>query len=465
MNTITHSTLMTLGIIWAAGWTALTVMAWSLRTRQLRKQAGWGVILMIIAIAFGLRLMAITADGPTLSDDLWRYVHDGYTLASGDSPYQLAPDEHEKTTMPWAKYINHRHLVTIYQPTSQWFFAGLWLAGDKLQQVAGTSTTWTHAMVFRLGFVLFDLLIISLLIVVLKGHGRSVWWTTLYAWHPMPILEIGSSGHQDVIGMMWLLLCMVLLNKDTHTSCEQNACHSKWIWSSMIRVGISGAAFALACGVKPIVAPLMLPLAWQLRRRPLSMICAATTATISLAILYLPFGLMEGGLGRLLETVQIFTHHWRFNGSLHSVAEMLSGSKTVADITAGLLLVGLLALWLRYGLDTWRIAGFYFLWTILLSSTAHPWYLLWALVFIPIIFQPATWILSLTIGWSYVALLDRETYLVPTWIRLAQYLPVYIAICWSLMTRSSQSRLQVESTGRTSGPDKNRPLSRMNKLN
>lgn len=453
MNTITHSTLMTLGIIWAAGWTALTVMAWSLHTRPLRKHAGWGVLLMIISIACGLRLMAITVDGPMLSDDLWRYVHDGYTLAGGNSPYQLAPNERENTTMPWAKHINHGHLVTIYQPTSQWLFAGLWLAGDKLQQVTGASTTWTHAMVFRLAFILFDLLIISLLIVILKGHDRSVWWTTLYAWHPIPILEIGSSGHQDVIGMMWLLLCMVLLNKDTDTLREQNACHSKWIWSRMIRVAMAGAAFSLACGVKPIVAPLMLPMAWQLRRQPLAMICAVTTATISLVLLYLPFGLMDGGLHRLLETVQIFTHHWRFNGSLHRLAEMLSGSKTAADITAGLLLVGLLALWLRYDLDTWRIAGLYFLWAILLSSTAHPWYLLWALVFIPINFQPATWILSLTISWSYVVLLDRETYLIPTWIHLAQYLPVYITICWTMMTSSSQKGLQPKSTGCTSGPD------------
>jgi hypothetical protein len=73
---------------------------------------------------------------------------------------------------------------------------------------------------------------------------------------------------------------------------------------------------------------------------------------------------------------------------------------------------------------------------LLVSSTVHPWYLLWPLALLPLRFSPATWVWSLTVPLSYVALVNPEGYHVPAWGLAAEYGPVALAlvgtalVCW-----------------------------------
>ena len=65
---------------------------------------------------------------------------------------------------------------------------------------------------------------------------------------------------------------------------------------------------------------------------------------------------------------------------------------------------------------------------VLLSSTAHPWYLLWTLALIPIRFSPALWVFSLTVTLSYAAHLNPAEYQPPAWLVVIEYLPVYAVL-------------------------------------
>ncbi len=73
---------------------------------------------------------------------------------------------------------------------------------------------------------------------------------------------------------------------------------------------------------------------------------------------------------------------------------------------------------------------------VLLSPTAHPWYLLWALVLVPMVPCAAVWLASLTLTWGYAAWGFRPGddggpgWGVSPWLMLAAYAPVYAALLW-----------------------------------
>ena len=142
---------------------------------------------------------------------------------------------------------NHPELVTIYQPASQWVFAGL-------ARLAALPHGLPADAVFRLGFSLVDLLAVGLLLLALRRAGRSAWWAALYAWHPLAITEVAGAGHQDPIGIAALLASLLLAAgvAERHTSGE-GCPPGRAAWAAGC-----GAAMALSIAVKPVVAPVAL---------------------------------------------------------------------------------------------------------------------------------------------------------------------------------------------------------------
>jgi len=387
-------TLIAYGSIAAAAWTPLTVLA----HRLSRRRPGWSqglAPLLILAAALGLRLLVALTTEPRLSDDIWRYVHDGRTTVElGTNPYAAPPIE---SPLPYPG--NNPALVTIYQPTSQLVFAGL-------AAISGSERA------FRLGFAAFDLLLIGLLLIGLRQAGRSAWWAALYAWHPLAITEVAWSGHQDVIGIAALVGALLL-------TVRAREAHRAAGWA----IG-AGVCLALAIGVKPLVAPLALPLAWALRERWRLIFPAAGASLLTLAALYLPFALWQPGLGGMIETVRTFTDKWSFNASAHAGAQALLGDKHPADQLMLVLLLGILLV-ASFTCGLIRAAMVYLLAGVLLSSTAHPWYLLWALSLLPLAFSWGAWVLSLTLGLAYTAWLNPAEFEPLAWAWWLMWVPVY----------------------------------------
>ena len=411
----------------AALWLLLSVMAWLLWTAP-RGASAWRPrtsMLLILGVAVVARVCVVFSTFPQLSDDLWRYIHDGMTLGvEADNPYRLSPQEAGA-----GDQINHPQLVTIYQPTSQYVFAAFARLAQFFRggpDVAGGSA---HR-VFRLGFVLFDTWIIALLMLKLLREGRPVWWAVLYAWHPLAISEVAASGHQDVIGIAWLLMTLALLDaRDLFPN-------DRW---PRLRALLAGGAFALALAAKPVVAPLLLAFAWSGRRRPAMLALAASAAALTLAALYVPFTLMDGGLAGMWQTIRVFVGTWAFNSALHTpLAEWLDSRTTTSALMTAVLAVILLFCMAR-GLDLWRTTMVYLFAALLLSSTAWPWYLLWALALVPLRFSGSVWLFSLTITWSYAAM-RSPTFCLPGWVMAIEYLPVFAVVIWQVTNWLVKSR-------------------------
>ncbi|MAX26146.1 MAG: hypothetical protein CMJ19_16745 [Phycisphaeraceae bacterium] len=398
-------------------WGSLTLLVVTLSKRMVMPTVKQNVIL-IFAVAVILRLFTVFAASPQLSDDIWRYIHDGQTLASGDNPYRVAPAELAVQNQV-TQQINHPDLVTIYQPTSQWVFAAL--AMSQFDQLGDVT--------FRLGFVLFDLAVIALIIMELVRLKRSVWWSLCYAWHPLVISEVAATGHQDVIGIAMLLACICFVMRR----------------GRRLDMFFAGVCFAMSVAVKPIVFPLILPLVWELFRTPVAcspdrkvmcskaaLVHATFGAVLAGGALYLPFVNMPGGITRLMETGSAFVEGWQFNSLIHGITMQITPDARQARWIAGGFLMYILITTMRKRCTLIETSCIYLFASLLCSSTVYPWYLLWALAFFPLCSSMGLWVLSLTIVVSYEVLGHQSAWQVPIWVWVVTWVPVLIAVAWDL---------------------------------
>ncbi len=412
-------------------WVMLAVLLWILG-RQAEVRTTGGVAWCIILIAFITRLIVVFGTQPVLSDDIWRYIHDGATFAQGTNPYRYAPvDFPGGIPVPGVvDRINNPELVTIYQPTSQYVFAGL----DRLWAISpDVVKQWdpNHDKIFRLGFVLFDMVLIAVILAWLRDMGKSAWWAVAYAWHPLAISEVAGSGHQDVVGIAFLVLSLYLASRLIRSV---NGASKPLAASHPVLCAVgAGVAFALALAVKPIVLPIAFVLAWMLRKRPTLIAWAAGATILTGVALYLPFILMDGGLAGMIDTGRMFVDKWAFNGLLYDLFVTYIAGKPWADRAAMLtLLIVLIVSKLREPTNPARPASAFLFASLLVSSTVHPWYLLWALALMPMGFSLAFWVFSLTVAASYAAHL-YEGYRVPPWVVIGEYLPVYAVLGWGVI--------------------------------
>ena len=102
-------------------------------------------------------------------------------------------------------------------------------------------------------------------------------------------------------------------------------------------------------------------------------------------------------------------------------------------ICSALVIAVLAGVWWRGPPSLWGRTRLIMLAMVLLSPTAHPWYLLWALAMVPMAPGLATWVASLTLSWGYVAWANVNPdgaagWGVSPWIMLAAYAPIYATL-------------------------------------
>ncbi|MCP3902997.1 MAG: DUF2029 domain-containing protein [Planctomycetes bacterium] len=420
----------------ASGWAALSVLMLTLPTAA-APAARRSVAIAVFVVGVGLlaRGIVLATHEPALSDDVYRYVFDGRNAAAGVNPYLITPeearsrkhDEHWPGQRSLAGRVNNPELHTIYLPASQWVFMAIGAAIPDAWTLPGTG-----ALVFRVVLVGFEMLALILLLGALRSAGRSAWWAATYAWHPLPLSEIAGSGHQDVIGIALLMLAVWMV--------------LRWPRGRMGSI----AALAAAAAVKPIAVPVAAVL---LRGRPwrdwlVSLgLGAAVVAAVSAPLL-----LAGGGapLEHLGDTASRFSLKWAHFGSVYEpllwTIEQLSPAwgndpqEQVARVACLVLLGVVILLTLARVRDPWAACIAIFLAMVLLSPAAHPWYLLWALILVPLRPGAAAWVASLTLPWGYAALGDTAQWTVPPLLLVAAYLPVYAAILFDPLRRGIVSR-------------------------
>jgi hypothetical protein len=314
---------------------------------------------------------------------------------AGFDPYVVPPSAPELFSQRddvWS-HVNHPEYAAIYPPLSQLAFRGLALLGGVL--------------VFKIAFTLLDVATIALLGLELRRRGRPAARLVLYAWNPLAVVEVAASGHLEPLGLLPLVAAVLLVHRHRNRGWGALAC--------------SMAAKYTALAALPAFLRVVPP-RWG----------AAATALGILSATALPF--VAAG-PHVFDSLRAYAEHWRYNDLVFSLVHRFVTEPRVARrvvLLIGLLLCAAVAFW-KVPLERRvlvALAG-----TLLLSPTVHPWYLLWPLVFVPLVPSRTVVAWSGTISLAYLFLfpaLGRGPFPKEGWtIKLVEMTPVLAVAAWS----------------------------------
>lgn len=338
----------------------------------------WGAL--ILRIAF-LPLL------PGLTDDLFRYVWDGWLQVEGVNPYRYPPN-HEALSdyHDTALYenLNSQPYYSVYPPLTQVFFA---VAGWFYSTVGWTVSYYVIKGVFAAA-EFGGLFFLSRL-----TKARNL---LLYAWNPLVLIETAGQGHTEALLMLFLLAALWAVRNG---------------WGRLSSVAIAAAGMVKLYPF--VLGPFLL------RRYGWTAVWPGTLVVLAVSVPYAaPYALPH-----LKSSVDLFAHLMEFNAGLYYFVKyvfwLVTGadwSKQIGPAFRYLFLVSLPAL---YYLD-WRQA-WSFQWATLLtlglflvlSTTVHPWYFLPILALAVLGTTPAWpwfWVSACSIG-TYLYYIDG-----PYWI-------------------------------------------------
>jgi hypothetical protein len=256
-----------------------------------KKATRWSlVILALFAVLFR---GALLGQAPWLSNDVYRYLWDAQLFDHGVNPYALPPAAEELAQFrDPAIYprMDHKNVHSVYPPLLQILF---W-AGRKTAQIFNLQP-FTG---LKLIFALIDSGLVLVLFRLLVKINLDPRWAILYAWHPLPLIEIAGSGHTDGVGALTLVLAVTFL------------------WQR--RYGFATIFLALGFLVKFIPAlllPFLLVAAWKDWGLKKAGACAAIFVLL-IAGTYTPFAAAGE---KLISGLMVYSEKWRFNDGFFSL--------------------------------------------------------------------------------------------------------------------------------------------------
>lgn len=361
-------------------------------------------LIILLAVTVVTRLILI-GQGPTLDNDIYRYMSDGIMICQRVNPYQISPLDPitQSFQTPWWHLVGYSELTTIYPPLTQ----GLLALGSYLS--SGSILT------MKLMALIGDGLVLAAILVMLKLLRRPLGWAFVYAWNPLVLKEISDSGHMDAWPALFLTLgCLFALKNFSFSS---------------------GTALGIAVGFKltPIIA--FIPLILYIKNRMRFLSGFGLSAIISL----LPL-LMFGNLGG--SGLDLFSRTWRFNDSVHRLLLFFLSDLSLSRFMAALLFSGIMIiLFVRWNKEprpspkifSGRIVMLFFL-ALFLSPVANPWYLIWALPLASVCFPKYYLLWASTVFLSYSFYIESRAIPTLLWI---QYLPVILLFVFSIIRKRS----------------------------
>ncbi len=365
---------------------------------------------MIMLVAVCLRLI-FWFRSPELSDDIYRYLWDGLQTLSGHNPYSLPPADSQPLggiLVNLLEQVNHPDLVTIYPPAAQLIF----MAGSAL----GSSVLGLKSML-----VAMDLATCAVILRLLSTLELPAWRAALYAWHPLPVLEIAASGHVDGAGLLFFLLgflTLIAALRSTNNSHGLVSLVHGHLLSTRIHLFLF-AGLALACaGFVKLFALIFIPgCLILLPRRCLTF--AMIGIMIGFLLLTLPF---FPDVLNALGTLREYAKHWEFGSFAYRSLRRLMVSGNAARLALGsAFLTATIFLYVKLYLkkleyDTQcaskQIISMLFsvlynimITFLLFTPTLHPWYALYLVCFLPFVAGPAGLIFTWSVFLGYRVLI------------------------------------------------------------
>jgi len=381
--------------------------AWVIR----RKPPVRWTLALIFLIAFCARL-AFIPQMPTVSDDVYRYVWDGRIQVAGINPYRYAPNDpavarfRDRAIYPG---INRKPVPTIYPPVAQGVFRLIYALHPN-------SVAWT-----KFALSVLDLATMAILVILLVRAGIRPERVLLYAWHPLLILEVGHSGHIDVVAALFIALAL---------------------WARTVdRSALSGTLLACATLVK-FYALVALPALLAAPRRNVRLLAGLIVTTV---LAYLPFvsvgtrvfgflpgyvqqeGISSGKRYYLLHQATWLMH--RLPGGVsaslaHSPLALLSATTWYEGGILVAMMTCAVWCWLRPATSVRGMAdriAVLFIVLLTLATPSQPWYVLLLLTCVPLVRGALLLPVSIVVGSAGFGYLNEWFPSRPVWPLVVNY--------------------------------------------
>jgi hypothetical protein len=330
-----------------------------------RSSGRWD-LLGVLSVAAILRGVFLPAD-PVLSDDVFRYVWDGRVQHAGTNPYLYAPDDPRlspvREEIPDVHAgINNKEIPTLYPPLLQILFYAATAVSSSL-------------LFMKAFFTLFDLALILVLARLLAATGRPPLRALIYAWSPLPVVEVAGSGHNDVVAVLFLVIALLFFER-----------------------GLKGGSllFATASGLAKLGGFALLPAFARFFK-----LRALWGPALLGTLVVLPYA-SAGELA--FRGLSEYALRWRSNDSLFHLLFLATGSLSRAKLAAALIITALALALLWRRTRPLRASFWIFGAILLLAPTVHPWYLLWIAPLLAVFPHPAWLLLQASAALSYHAL-------------------------------------------------------------
>jgi alpha-1,6-mannosyltransferase len=314
---------------------------------------------VVVALLFRLVLLFMT---PNLTDDYFRYIWDGLSVADGHNPYLLTPSALMQGTqaVPGAGPALYAHLnspdyYSVYPPLCQYLFG--------LSAALCGADVMANVILLRILILLAECGSIWLLFRIsglLKVPQTAPF---IYALNPLVIIELNGNLHPEALMIFFLLLAIYLLLHGRNT--------------------FSALAFACAVGVK-LIPLIFLPLLIK-RLGIVNSVKYFLVTGSAFVLLSAPF-LSWQALNNFVSGLSLYFRLFEFNASLYYlvrwVGYAITGYNMIAVAGAGLAAVSAVAIVayaiVEKGVEWGKLlAGMLFCLTVYLlcATTVHPWYL------------------------------------------------------------------------------------------
>jgi hypothetical protein len=291
---------------------------------------------------------------------------------------------------------------TVYFPLGEWiFYAGYALSGEKV---------WG----FQLLVLLAEALTTIGLLLLMRGISSAPWHVLLYAASPLAILQYSLDAHVDAFGFPFLVFGLLLYRRKKTTV-------------SLLLLGLSLL-------IKP-VALVILPILFLQERGNINKSRVVVLPLAVLIVSVIPYTFDANPF----EALTTFSKHWYFNGALFSVLfPIISDNQATRLWCLAILGIALAPLYLSRKPMYEKIVLAVLL-LILCSPVAHPWYMGWLIVLLPL--APISSGLALA-GTASLASLTFVTYqLEGVWkdfplVLILEYVPVVVLLVFDLVGRN-----------------------------
>ncbi len=382
-----------------------------------------------LLLAFSLRALVFPL-APAMSDDIYRYVHEGQMVLALQNPYLTAPADVAAEFRDPAihPFINNPTIPAAYPPAMQGALAaaaatGLGVYGPKLV------------------FGLLDLGLFALLWLLLVRVGLPPARALIHGLCPLVVFEFAGEGHGDSLAVLATVAAFLCVRM-------------RWAIAA-------GVALAIATGAKFLPA-LFLPFVVRevgVGRRIRTILAFG----LALLAMWLPFAWVsltgEATPLAWLDGTLRYASEWRHNDSLFALLHApfkawedqgaLGGfeAQRLAKIPLAVFGLGLL-LWAyarRVRLEI--VAGAFFLFFLAATPTLHPWYALFPLPFLAFMpwGDPWKWpnavllVFFGTLFASYHVLpgwLEDQVWEEQTWVKVLEFLPLYLGVAFGWRRRA-----------------------------